>query len=384
MSTTTSISAATSIDPAPWYQRMREERPLYFDKDTSPVQGTRGVWQAFRYEDVQRGLDDFYPKGIPYDPKIHKGGSLALRSIINTAFAPALAAKLEEWISEYCERRLAGVLSAGKMDFVRDFSGDMHSTVIAQFLGVPESSHQQIAAWTATFGGDPRTISLETSMKSQREMSALFKELLEKRQGGEAWYDMVSQMLQIEVGETKLSTDDLVAFCVGLLLAGEQSMNGLLGNAMYTFIEFPEMQEYMREHPADMAKAVDEVIRLRGPLMAVLRIVEEDQHLEGLYMKKGEFVNLWMGSANRDPAVFEEPDSFHMNRDGSKIINFGYGIHFCLGNNLAKLQTRVALRTIFRKMRNIRLTPGETVRRAAIPGIFRLTSLPMSFDVIDE
>ncbi|MBN9381653.1 MAG: cytochrome P450 [Chitinophagaceae bacterium] len=374
------MSIATTIDPATWFHRMREEKPLYFDSDISLFLGAKGAWQVFRYEDVRRGLDDFYPKGSPYDPSIHKQGSLPLRALINRAFAPSIVQKLEEWISGYCERTLDALAPAGEMDFIKDFADPLLATVIAQFLGVPESSHPQVIGWTAVFAGDPGTISLETSMKAQREMSELFTGLLSEREK-EPWHDMVSHLLQTEIGGDKLSTADLVSFCVGLLLAGAESTDGLLGNAMYTFIEHPEMQEHLRRCPADIPKAVIEVIRLRGPLMAVPRVIEEDQQLDSLHLRKGELVNLWMGSANRDPSVFPEPDTFDINRDNSKMINFGYGIHFCLGNMLSKLETRVALETIFRRMRNIRLVPGAVVTRTPNAGVFRLASLPISFDI---
>ena len=374
------MSITTTIDPAPWFHRMREEKPLYFDPELSLFPGAKGAWQAFRYEDVKRGVDDFYPRGIPYDPKIHKGSSLTLRAIINKACAPSIVQKLEKWISGYCERKLSAILPTGKMDFIKDFSDQLLATVIAQFLGVPESSHQQIVSWTATFAAGPGAISLEASMKAQQEMSELFKGLLNDREK-EPWHDMVSNLLQAEIGGAKLSTADLVTFCVGLLLAGAESANGLLGNALYTFIEHPEMQEHLSRYPADIPKAITEVIRLRGPLMSVPRLIEEDQLLDGFHLRKGELVNLWMGAANRDPSVFPEPDTFNINRDSTKMISFGYGIHFCLGNMLAKLETRVALETIFRSMRNIRLTPGAVVTRTPNAGVFKFVSLPISFDI---
>lgn len=374
------MSITTTMDPAPWFHQMRAEKPLYFDPELSLFPGAKGAWQAFRYEDVRRGLDDFYPKhGKPYDPAIHKGGTLALRALINKASSPFITKKLEEWTAEYCEKKLSELLPTGKMDFIKDFSDELLFTVIAQFLGVPESSHQQIIKWMTAFAGDPGTISVETSVKAQREMSELFKELLAERKK-DPWYDMISQLLQVEVGEEKLSTTDLVTFCVGILLASTESSNALLGNAMYTFIEHPEIQEHLSRCPADIPNAILEVMRFRGPVMSIPRLIEEDQMANGYQLKKGELVNLWIGAANRDPTVFVQPDNFDIKRDNTKMISFAYGIHHCLGAKLARLETKVAFEKIFQRMRNIRLTPGTLITRTPQAGIFRLASLPISFD----
>lgn len=388
------MSSLTSLNPFPFYYQMQKERPVYFDPEFMLNWGHQGVWQVFHYQDVKRILSDYetfssegapkieespLSRGLPQtDPPRHT----ALRKIISKAFVPSVVSRLEPWIRQQSEELLDKVLDSGEMDFMRDFAIPLPIRVITQLMGIPDQDYKQVYEWANLIVADPSEVEggPEGFFRAQKEQEVFFTELIKERKQN-LQNDLISDLIRAEVDGEKLDMKDLVSFCMVLLLAGNETTTNLLGNAILTFTEYPEVQEQLVENPEEIPKAIEEVLRFRSPVQSLFRLAKKDVVLGRQRIKKGEFVVGWIGSANHDPTVFPEPEKFDMNRDHSKIISFGHGIHYCVGAPLARLEVKVALEVLFKKVKNIQLKPDAQIRRHPSTLMYGLLNLPITFQL---
>lgn len=380
---------STSLNPAPWFQKMREESPVYYDPDIIYYFGKKGGWQVFRYEDVKNGISNHELFSNEFIPR-QKGGlgeSVAmtdpprhteLRSLITKAFPTAVARRMEEWIRHKSEKLLEPWFQSGQMEFIENFADALATGTIAQLLGIPESYHKRFTDWTKTLIGDPVVIGVEAYQQAQQEMGLFLVQMMKDREQSPQ-EDLMTYLLQSEKEGGKLSPDDVISSSIALLAAGSETEAGLLGNVMLTLAERPEVQQHLAQHPEDIPKAINEVLRFRCPVLSIPRIARQDVVINGQLIPKGEMVNFWLASANLDPAVFPQPDIFDMHRDNSKILSFGHGMHACIGYFLAKLEAKIAFETIFKHVRDISIAPENVLSRFSNVSTFKFNSLLINF-----
>lgn len=380
----------TTNHPAPWFKEMREERPVYYDPDIVFYFGAKGAWQVFRYEDVKYGItnvelfsNEFIPKqktGLGdsiamTDPPRHK----VMRSLIGKAFVPSIMSQIDGWVKTKSENLLLPWLQKGKMDFIKEMADPVPPSVVAQILGIDESFHANITSWTKTLIGDPSIIGLEAYQEVQQEMVALITQLINDRMQ-QPQEDLTSYLIKSELDGERLTPDELVANCLALMTAGIEAPAGLMGNAMLTLTERPELQQQLARQPEDLPKFINEILRWRCPVLSIPRLARQDLQLNGQQIRKGELVNFWLASANLDPQVFPDPETFDMNRDYSKILSFGSGIHGCIGSHLTRLETRIVFETVFKHIHNITIAPDNTLTRIPNVSTFKFSSLLINFD----
>jgi cytochrome P450 len=360
---------ATLVPPSTWYQKMQMDNPVHYDPDFRLYFGAKGAWQIFRYKDAQRVLSDYeifsneyMPKSADNllgsnlnqtDPPRHK----QLRALVTKAFAPSMVAKLESWIYSLCYELIDPWLDEGEMNFVKNFSIPLPGKVTAQLLGVPDQDHDQVNAWINAIASDPAVIGMDAFFQAQQEMGRLFMTLLEERRQIPQ-DDLITHLLQAEIDGERLSTEDTLAFCIALLIAGNETTNGFLANAMYTFAGMPDVQSRLENNINDIPQALNEVLRFQPPVQTMCRIVRKDVELAGQHIKKGDMVNVWLSAANRDPEIFSDPETFNMKRDSGRALSFGHGAHYCIGAMLARIEARIAFEVIFERMENIRFKAG--------------------------
>lgn len=384
------MSITTTLHPAEWLHQMRQEKPVHYDPDMTFFWGGKGAWQLFRYEDVRRALSDAAVFSAEYIP-LREGGGLGnsiamtdpprhdhLRALVNKAFIPSVLEPMEAWIRRYCEQLLHPHTGQGRIDFISDFAAVLPAAVIARFIGIPEIFHSTIKSWTRILIGDPTTIGMEAYTRVETEMGGYIQQLAEERKAVPE-QDLLSQLVQADLGGQQLSMDDVVAFCVALLAGGTETIGALLGNAVRIFVEQPYLQEHLFHHPEELSKAINEVLRLRSPVLSMSRITRQEVELDGLVIRRGSLVNCWIAAANLDPAVFADPDTYDMERDHSRSIAFGYGIHHCIGSFLARLEARVAFETIFSSWQKIRFIAEEPLQREPNNTLFKYSTLPVAF-----
>jgi cytochrome P450 len=380
----------TANDPIPWFQQMHKESPVYYDPDISFYFGRKGAWQAFRHADVQKGMSDPELFSREYVPR--QGVGLAdglgmtdpprhshLHSVISKAFVSTAISPIEGWIRQQCEILLEPGLKEGKMDFINDFAHILPIKVINHILGVPEQYLQQTLSWVTRIGGDPRDIGPDIYIRIQKEMIALFTEVIEnKKQAPQD--DLITYLLNAKMEGEELTMNEVISFCMTIFTGGAESTTTLLGNAMLTFAERPGLQEHLLAHPGDIPNAILEVLRFRCPVLSLPRIARQDLELSGQQIRKGDLINFWIAGANLDPEIFPSPAVFDIRRDNARIMTFGHGIYHCLGRLLAKLEAKLAFETVFRHLRNIRVAGENVLTR--IPNIvfFRFQSLLITLD----
>lgn len=386
-----------SLNPFPWYRQMQQEKPVYYDPEFTTNWGDQGAWQVFRYEDVKRVLNEYTVFSNEYaprrdlasqallgqDPPVHR----RLRSLISKAFIPKVINRLEPWIRQNCIELLEPHLDKGKMEFVKNYAVPIPVRVICQLLGVPVDMHEQVHSWSKIVTSNPaevKELSLEEAIQrfnqAQRDFESYFRGLVQERQKN-AREDLISELIEAETDDNqRLTEDEVVAFCIILLVAGNETTTHLIGSTLLSLIEHPELQRHLIENPTDIPKAIQESLRFRAPAQSMFRIAKQDTELGNQQIKKGQYVIAWIGSANHDPSVFPDPEKFDINRDNIGNLSFGHGIHYCIGAPLAKLESRVAFEVLLERIQNIELQPGTTLSVHPSTLIYGLTALPITFE----
>ncbi|HZC05007.1 MAG TPA: cytochrome P450 [Ktedonobacterales bacterium] len=348
-----------------WYTRMRRESPVFVDPRS-------GVVSVFGYDDTQRVLSDYASfsseRGvhnpseeqalsasmISSDPPRHR----RLRNLVTQAFTPRAVARLEPRISAIATDLLDRLRARRyeQVDFIEEFAAPLPVIVIAELLGVPAERRADFRRWSDTLvsnGGERGWASLADA---QREMSSFFGQMIAQRRA-EPRDDLISHLVEAEIGGQRLTPVELIGFCMLLLVAGNETTTNLLGNAILSVDEQPEAWERLRAAPQDIPAAIEEVLRYLSPVQSMFRQARGEERLGDIVTHPGQPVIAWIGSANRDETQFADADRFDISRAPNRHLAFGYGIHFCLGAPLARLEGRIALEALAQRAQAIRVAP---------------------------
>lgn len=386
-------------DPYPFYAQLRSEDPVHWDEDL-------GFWVLTRFEDISsvyldprfsraqgllRGFerlpaDERHIAQPVYqtlsrttfysDPPYHT----RLRGIMNEGFTPRTMEQMRPRIQLIVDDLLAKVRQAGRMDAIRDFAYVLPILVIAGMLGLPAEDRRRLKDWSDDLFAVLGTVAhsheqMQRASKSLVEMSEYVTDLSETRRA-EPGEDLLSTLVA-EVGE-RLSREELVANVSMLLSAGHETTSNLIGNGLLALLRHPDQLQKLRDDPALLASAVEEMLRYDNPVQIAYRSAAEDAQVGGKWIRKGQLVNMVLGAANRDPERYSEPDRFDIARDEGKHLGFGLGIHFCIGAALVRLEGQIAFSAILRRLP--RLALATDVLEWQEQPIFRgVKSLPVIF-----
>ncbi len=279
-----------------------------------------------------------------------------LRSLVAKAFTPNIVEGMRGRIAAIAEGLVDAVQSRGEMDLVSDFSYPLPVTVIAELLGVPASDQDNFRRWTSTLFTPVTTPDqMENLRATGFEFFQYFMALIERRRV-EPSGDLVSGLVTAEEGGDRLSTQELVGMLFLLLVAGHETTVNLITNGMLALMEHPSARERLASDPSLLESAVEEMLRYCGPVeTTTYRFALEDLEMRGQTIRRGDLVVAALLSADRDESRFPDPDRFDIGRKPNKHIALGYGIHFCLGAPLARLEAAIAVETLLRRLPNLRL-----------------------------
>jgi len=381
-------------DPYPTYHRLRAEDPVHHN----PL----GFWVLTRYEDVVAALRD--PRlikepiaafvaarfGAPMpamglsmldrDPPDHT----RLRSLVNKAFTPRVVEGLRPHIQKIVDGLLARVEGAGTMDLIEEFAYPLPVTVICQMLGVPVEDRERFKQWGLDIARGLDAILLppdsdvaRRSVGARRALADYFRALIAERRAAPRG-DMLSDLIAAEEAGDKLSEDELLATCILLLVAGHETTVNLIGNGTLALLRHPEQLRRLRENPGLIGSAVEELLRYDGPVQRTARIPSADVTFDGRTIAKGEMVMPFIGAADRDPAQFPDPDRLDITRTDNRHIAFGWGIHFCLGAPLARVEGQIAIGTLVQRLPRLALATDRPEYRQSLT-LRGLTTLPVGF-----
>ena len=360
-------------DPYEVYRALREEAPVFWSEIMQ-------LWLLTRYDDVLDALKDHRrfssertratnplvqqleryrlssgplgttPTMLSIDPPDHT----RMRSLVSKAFTPRQVERVRPHMQEIAGELLDALPEPGRMDVVADFAVPFPIIVIAEMLGIPATDRAQFKAWStdiaATLAGPflPPDV-LERSVRSSNELADYFRSQIAERRK-EPRDDLLSALCAVEEQGDLLSEDELIATCILLLIAGNETTTNLIGSGMLTLLQRPDERRRLQVDPSLMPGAIEEMLRYEPPAQMTSRIAAEVIELRGHRFEPGHVVLTSLAAANRDPAVFADPDRFDITRQPNRHLAFGHGIHYCLGAPLAVVEARIAFDSLLRRM----------------------------------
>lgn len=385
-----------NANPYPFYRRLREADPVH----QSPL----GFWVLTRYDDCvlvlrdprfgragfEAVLESVYGNSVEQgrlptsmlfrDPPDHT----RLRGLVSRAFTPRVVEGLRPRIQQIVDGLLDRVRDAGRMEVISDLAYPLPVTVISEMLGVPEGDRERIRQWSADIARSLDAIGLPTDpaivdrgRTARRAIGDYFRSLLPERKKRPRG-DLLSLLIEAEEQGDKLSEGELLATCVLLYIAGHETTVNLIGNGLLALLRHPAELERLRGDASLTQSAVEELLRYDGPVQRTARITNADVEISGHKIPKGAMVVAVIGAANRDPAHFPDPDRLDVSRPDNRHIAFGFGIHFCLGAPLARLEGQITLETLLRRLPRLVLAIERPEWRDS--QVLRgLKALPVSF-----
>jgi pimeloyl-[acyl-carrier protein] synthase len=370
-------------DPYPTYHRLRAEDPVH----QSPL----GFWVLTRYDDVAAVLRDprcvkeplaalvaarfgvAVPPGVGLsmldrDPPDHT----RLRSLVSKAFTPRVVDGLRPRIQQIVDRLISRAEAAGSMDLIEEFAYPIPVNVICEMLGVPVEDHDQFKGWSLDIARGLDSILLPPDSEVPRRsgaarhaMADYFRRLIAERRASPR-PDLLTALIAAEEAGEKLSEEELLATCILLLIAGHETTVNLIGNGTLALLRHPGELRRLRETPGLIVNAVEELLRYDGPVQRTARVPSIDITIGGRTIGKGEMMMPFIGAADRDPSQFPDPDRLDLARADNRHIAFGWGIHFCLGAPLARVEGQIAIDTLVRRLPKLELVSREPEYRQSL------------------
>ena len=371
-----------NADPYPTYTRLREEAPIYHNERYD-------FWALTRHEDVQKALVNWQvfsssrgdlldilrakielPKGVVMweDPPLHT----THRGILSRVFTPKRMAQLEDQVRAYCIRCLDPLVGTAGFDIITELASMLPMRVIGMLLGIPEQDQIAVRNRTdrdlRTRPGQPMVIVEEEVVTG--EQFADYIDWRAEHPSDDLMTILLNAEFEDETGETRsLTRQEVLTYTSVLAGAGNETTGRLIGWLAKVLAEHPDQRRLVVEDRSLLPNVIEETLRFEPTGHANARYVTEDIEYYGTTMPAGSAVLLIMASANRDPRRFDEPDRYDILRKDVQHLTFGYGLHFCLGTHLARLEGRVALDELLNRwtewevdFSGIKLASTSTVR----------------------
>ncbi|WP_139108255.1 MULTISPECIES: cytochrome P450 [unclassified Ensifer] len=394
------LSPDFARDPYPTYRALREKEGLHYFADFD-------IWLASRFEDVSaivmdkrmvRSLEDIATAeelaklqraanwhDMPHHERfvqfslLDSDGAVhdRLRKQVFKLFTPAMIAKLRDQIQVYVDRLIDGLADRGEIDFVDDLAAHVPGHIIGRLLGVPDEDCPQLRIWSENIvqffdvdRSDARKKIAETNTTEFYEYLTALKAERERAPKD----DLISVLIEAERAGA-MNFDEFISTCMLILMAGHGSTIDVLGSGMHALLRFPEQMARLRSEPGLIQTGVQEMFRYESPLPFFHRHCAEDVEICGRRFERGTKFGLLYGAANRDPKQFDKADTFDIGRTPNRHLAFGGGVHFCLGNHLARLDMDIIFSTLLRRFPTIELVDQapEYKRGLSVRGPKRLT-----------
>ena len=379
-------------DPYPTYARLRAEAPVYRNDDLD-------FWALSRHVDVTAAFRDSSrlssANGVSLEPSA-TGPQAArtmsflamdpprhglLRALVSRGFTPRRVAELEPHILELTRHHLDPALEAGTFDFVADFAGKLPMDVISEMIGVPDADRAEVRHLADLLvHRDEGVFDVpQAGMEAALELAGYFAEMLAERRRRRT-DDLTSALLDAELDGERLGDDEIVSFLFLMVVAGNETTAKLLANAWYWAWRNPEQRAVPFEDPSRIGDWIEETLRYDPSSQMVARTAITDMELYGTHIPAGGRVLLLIGSANRDDAVFPDAARYDLARDTRELVSFGVARHFCLGASLARLEARIALSELVRRVEDYDVDV-DGARRVHSVNVRGFESLPTTVKV---
>jgi cholest-4-en-3-one 26-monooxygenase len=351
------------------YAWFREHEPVAWDAGNE-------LWGVFRHRDVSEieTRDDVfissdqhkggYRPNIPADPAmigLDNPVHSQRRKLVSRRFTPRAVAQREDHVRAIVTELLDGALANGRVEIVGELASVLPARMIGWLLGFPDESWPLLRDWserTIVLGGGPRYFNEDGFSAATEFVQAALELYAEKKRCPAD--DVMTTWTTAEIGGTPLSPREVGSDCLLLLDGGAETTRTVIARAILALIAHPDQWQLLRDG-ADLAIATEEFIRFVSPLHNMCRTAVADYEIGGVTIRAEQQVVLLYGSANRDPAHFDDPERFDIRRSPNAHLSFGLGTHFCLGAGLARLEIRVFFEEFLRRVHSMRLAPGSAV-----------------------
>ena len=383
-------------NPFPVYSQLQDDDPVHWSESLRS-------WVLTRYDDVRQvamsdvmspdRLRPFYAqlKGerreilaevmrylslwmVFRDPPEHT----RLRRLVGTAFTPRSIEALADPVGRVVDQLLDALPRNQSVDWAQQVAMPLPAYVILDLLGIPHQSYADLKAWSdelRAFVGSSRADPdrYNRARHGATQLAGFFREVIAARRAAPG-EDFVSRMITARDEQGSLSEDELVATCMLVLFAGHETTTHLLGNSANALLDHPDQLQRLRDNPALINPAVEEFLRYDGPSNAITRVVSADHEIGGKLLRSGDRVFAMVNAANRDPRRFDDPQGLDIARQPNRHLTFGFGLHFCLGAPLARLEAQLCFAGLIRRFGKIERAAGETewIDSLSMRGLSRL------------
>ncbi|HEY4383249.1 MAG TPA: cytochrome P450 [Ktedonobacteraceae bacterium] len=395
------FSSAAKANPYPSYALVRSSDPVYNLK----MEDGSTRWLITRYEDTlailkdQRFIKDvrrlLTPEQLEQtqqnaysalsahmlssDPPDHT----RLRALVNISFTPRLVEQWRERIQILADELIDTIeqQEEREVDLIDAFAFPLPIVVITEMLGVPSEDRASFREWSNALldaTGKP-----EDFQGTQEKVSAfaMYLHNLIKTKRQQPGDDLIGRLLVAEADGDKLNETELISMIFLLLVAGHETTVNLIGNGTLALLQYPEQKQLLQENPPLIKNAIEEFLRFHSPVaLGTSRWVGEDLEFGGKQMRRGDPVLVSLAAANHDPEEFALPDELDITRQENRHLAFGMGIHYCLGAPLARLEGKIAINTLLRRLPNLRLAvPAEELVWRPSMLLLGVSKLPVAF-----
>src|SRR5215469_55004 len=371
-------------DPDPAFAWMRRHAPVFHDD-------VNDLWALARYDDVKTAGTDtatfssaggIRPKfpGLPMMIDLDAPEHVRRRKLVSAGFTPRRVQAMEAQVRAVCDEVIDQVCERGSCDFVRDIAAPLPLNVIGDMLGVADRS--DLLRWSEDMLGSQGAADasgLEAAAQAFAEYTAYMERVLADRRRTGADGDLVGVLVHAEIDGDRLDQLSLIHETLLILIGGDETTRHVISGGMLALLEHPDQRERLQAEPGLLPVAVEEMLRWVTPIKDMVRTTTRAVELRGEHIPAGAEVMLLYPSANRDESVFDHPDTFDAARAANPHLAFGFGAHFCLGNQLARLELRVMFEQLFERLPDLALAgPGPLPHRRS-NFISGLESLPVTY-----
>jgi cytochrome P450 len=388
-------------DPYPYYRRLRDDAPLYHNEEL-------GFWALSRHRDVLQGFRNSTTlsnrDGVSLDP-VSRGphasktmsflamddpAHLRLRTLVSKGFTPRRIRELEPRVTELATQHLdtmlekvaSGPAGSVTVDYVAEFAGKLPMDVISELMGVPEPDRDRIRAMAdgVMHREDGVNDVPASAIEASINLIVYYQGMIAERRR-KPTDDLTTALLEAEIDGDRLTDEEVLGFMFLMVIAGNETTTKLLANAAFWGHKNPDQLTPVYEDLSRVPLWVEETLRYDTSSQILARTVSGELNLYDTPVPEGDVLLLLPGSAHRDERVFENPDDYLIGREiGSKLMSFGSGAHFCLGAHLARMEARVALTELFKRIRGYQVDEANAVRVHS-SNVRGFAHLPMTVEV---
>jgi cytochrome P450 family 142 subfamily A polypeptide 1 len=359
-------------DPQEQYAWMRANAPVYFDE-------RNGVWGIAKYDDLKeiaknpqtfsnaggiRPDNGPLPMMIDMDDPEH----FRRRKLVNKGFTPRRVRDLESKITQVCDEIIDTVCEQGECDLVRDIAAPLPMVMIGDALGVAPEDRSDLLQWSDDMVSALSNSASEEAMTRAATAFASYTgyagRVITDRRGRPPQDDLMSVLVHADVDGDSLDDDELTQESLLILVGGDETTRHVISGGMAQLLQHPDQRDKLAADRTLLDSSVEEMLRWVTPIKNMARTVTQDVELKGQRLQAGEKLLLLYQSANRDEDVFEDPQTFDIERTPNDHVAFGFGTHFCLGASLARLEVKVMVDRLLTRLPELEIV-GDTPLRAA-------------------